>query len=244
MRPSDNFALEFYRRQKRLKELSAEQAKKPPKDNPIPGGPKVRVNHFSNEKEFVARIKGVGSLISYVGIPAESVEVRKREIRNRADKFTSGRKSSVKTSYRISKIARLTSLSNAYLLFLFSKGVPRLGQPPRPVLEPAIQAPWNKREIAELVAKAIEAESKGQHYKSKRFLTQAGARAAKACRDWFDDPRNNWAPNAPSTIEHKGFDYPGVDTSIMRAAITHLEKEVPSGTVAPVVITPEGIPPV
>jgi len=236
--PKDNFALEYWRLQKRIKELSKEEAKKYPKDNPIPGGPKVRINHFSDTNEFVARIKGVGQLISYVGIPAESTEVRRRAIRNRADKFTSTRKSRQKTKNRLVSIAELTNLSNAYLLYIFSKGSPRLNQPPRPVLEAAIQAPWNRKEIADLVAKAIDAESKGQHYKSKEFLTRAGARAARACREWFDDPRNRWAPNAPRTISQKGFNYPGVNTSIMRNAITHIEKPSSSGTMTPITSGP------
>lgn len=223
-------AIDYLKVNQKRKTTSQTDEIKPPKDDPR--GAVVRVYRFSNEKEFSARIKGIGELVSYIGIPAGgSIRERVQNIYKRSTRFTSSKKKSQAQKEKLLKKAfSNVTLSNAYLLFLFSKGQPRIGQPPRPVLEPAIQAPWNRKEIAALVASAVEAEINGQHYKSKQLLTRAGARAAKAAREWFDDPRNGWAPNTEAVAMAKGFNRPGIDTESMRKAITHFEKPV-SGTV-------------
>lgn len=226
-------SIEYLKINQKRKTTSKADEIKPPRDDPK--GAVVRVHHFSNEREFYAKIKSIGGLASYIGIPAGgSPEERAESIHKRSTKFTSKRKKSVTEKERLLKKAfSKIALSNAYLLFLFSKGQPHIGQPPRLVLEPAIQAPWNRKEIAALVALAVEAETNGQHYKARQLIIRAGARAARAAREWFDDPRNGWAPNAESVAKAKGFNKPGIDTESMRKAITHFEKPV-SGTIAKV----------
>jgi hypothetical protein len=56
-------------------------------------------------------------------------------------------------------------------------------------------------------------------------LNRAGQVAENAARNWFVNPKNGWAPNAPSTIRRKGSDKPGIDTGEMRKALTHLVVE-------------------
>jgi hypothetical protein len=50
-------------------------------------------------------------------------------------------------------------------------------------------------------------------------MQRAALAGQNAARKWFTDPRNNWKPNALSTIRAKGSDKPGIDTGAMRAAI-------------------------
>lgn len=186
----------------------------------------VSVARISNTGDFLARIKGIGGIATYVGIPAASPRSRTKDIRERAAKFVSGKKKSKATKKRLKKIAKINTETNAQLLHYFSKGSVLRKQPPRPVLEPAIHADGNKQEIAALVAEAINFEINGQHYESKLKLKSAGARAAKAARQWFTDPRNGWADNAFRTQQRKGRNSPGLDTEIMRRAITHVEREI------------------
>ncbi len=187
----------------------------------------MTVTKVNESGDFLARIKGVGGLATYVGIPANSARNRIDLINKRAARFHSQRKKRRELKDYLISPTFTSFMSNAEVLAKFTRGSPLTNQPPRPVLEPAMHAEGNKEEISALVAESVSLYSKGQKYKSKLKLKSAGARAAKAARSWFTDPRNNWAPNAPKTIRAKGRDAPGLDTEIMRAAITHVEKEVP-----------------
>lgn len=113
---------------------------------------------------------------------------------------------------------RKETINNASLLFVHTHGSPLRGIPPRPVLEPAI--PANKALINPHMAKAAAAMQKGDPNTAERELRLAGTAAANAAKRWFTDPRNNWAPNAPSTIKAKKSDQPLIDTGQLRRAIT------------------------
>lgn len=214
------WVLEYWKNKQKVKESSSTQRQ-------APRSTQVSVTKYTDSENFVARIKGIGSLISYVGIPAAPATDRSKRILGRAVRVTSTRKQAKLRKKLLLKAATANILTNANLLYLFSKGSPLNSQPPRPVLEPAILAPWNKKIIAKLVAEASEAYAAGRKYESKQKLKSAGAAAAKAAREWFDDPRNGWPRSAPSTILKKGGkDEPGILTGVMRNAITHIEKEV------------------
>lgn len=230
----DSIALEYWREKKRRQQISEELAKKPPKDSTKSTDAPVRVNYFSNAGEVFQRMKTVGKNVLYVGIPSNVLETRTMRIANRVEKFTSKRKKSQREAARLAKVSSKSSLSDAYLLYLFERGSRLTGQPARPVLKPAIHAPWNKKEIAALIAKSVEEEAKGQHYKAKQTLMRAGRRAVRAAKDWFDDPRNGWAPNSASVFAHKGFDKPGIDTGSMRDAITFWLKQATEGASTPI----------
>lgn len=179
-----------------------------------------------DSEEFLTRIKGIGQLATYVGIPASSSRDRSSDLIGRASKIISPRKSRQRLKAKLANLAHSNTTSNAQLLYYFSKGSPLKGQPPRPVIEAAIHAPWNQRKIADKVAMAIQAHSQGKFYQSKVYLKSAGATAAAAAREWFYDPRNGWAPNAYATIRKKESEIAGIDTDVMRMAITHTEKEI------------------
>ena len=77
---------------------------------------------------------------------------------------------------------------------------------------------------AELKA-AAQASLNNKPGEAKRHMRMAGMVAQNAVRAWFVDPRNNWAPNAPSTIRRKGSAQPLIDTGELRKAITYVVDE-------------------
>lgn len=111
-------------------------------------------------------------------------------------------------------------INNASLLFLHTHGSPINHIPPRPVLEPAIEA--NRALITPELAAAARAVIAGDAQAATAHLRRAGIIGANAAKRWFTDPRNGWAPNAPSTIRAKGSDKPLIDTGQLRRAITSI----------------------
>lgn len=116
-------------------------------------------------------------------------------------------------------------VNNAELLYLFTEGSPARKQPPRPVLQPAIMAEGNREPIARELGLSTEAALRGDRAAANLHVRRAGLAGQNAARSWFTDPRNNWAPNAPSTIRAKGSDQPGINTGAMRGAIVFVTKE-------------------
>lgn len=110
--------------------------------------------------------------------------------------------------------------TNAQKLYYNSMGSPLKKIPSRKVLEPAIEDKLdeigfelNKGVVMGLVA--------GEEEMDKAY-NRAGLMAQQACVNWFDNPKNNWAPNAPYTIKQKGSDSPLIDTGEMRKSITYI----------------------
>lgn len=108
--------------------------------------------------------------------------------------------------------------SAAYQMYLHSEGSPLWRIPPRPVLEPSIAE--NRKEIATAMKGAVEAAVTGGD--PTPHLNDAGMIAETRAKEWFDNPKNQWPPNAQSTIDSKGSDHPLIDTGSMRASITHV----------------------
>ena len=92
--------------------------------------------------------------------------------------------------------------------------------PPRPVLDPSIEA--NKEPIAKQLQQATVAALDGNQQEADNALHRAGIVAENAAKAWFEDPTNKWPPNSPKTIARKGSDSPLIDTGEMRKAITHV----------------------
>lgn len=97
--------------------------------------------------------------------------------------------------------------TNAQILYTNTQGSALQHLPARPVLEPAIAA--HQKEISELLATAAAFILNGNPVAAKAALKKAGLYGQNAARAWFDDPRNGWAPNAPSTIAAKIRKTPG-----------------------------------
>lgn len=113
--------------------------------------------------------------------------------------------------------------SKAHSLYIQSHGSALWHIPPRPVLEPSVEA--NKDRIGKQLAKASTAAIQGDDAKRDLFLERAGQVAENAAKRWFENPENGWPPNSPVTIARKGSDKPLIDTGEMRKAITHIIQE-------------------
>jgi hypothetical protein len=116
-------------------------------------------------------------------------------------------------------------INNAELLYILSRGSVLQKIPARPVLEPAIQAPDNKRNVSAELKLAAQGVLEGRPEDASLHLDLAGQVGENAAKRWFTDPRNAWQGNAPSTIKQKGSDRPLIDTGEMRRAITHVVEE-------------------
>jgi hypothetical protein len=112
------------------------------------------------------------------------------------------------------------SYDAAYQLYIQSHGSPLWHSPPRPVLEPSIDA--NKDRISEQLGNAARAALDGDEQKTLVALKKAGMVAQNSARAWFVDSANNWPPNAQATIDAKGSDRPLIDTGEMRKAIIYV----------------------
>lgn len=117
---------------------------------------------------------------------------------------------------------RGTPYSKAYELYIRAHGSPLWRAPPRPIIEPAIEDPENKKIIAENLKKAAQAALDEDRNQALIELKKAGITAQNVVRDWFTNPKNNWAPNSPFTVERKGSDRPLVDTGELRKSITYV----------------------
>lgn len=111
--------------------------------------------------------------------------------------------------------------SQAYEMYMQTHGSPLWNSPPRPVIEPAIEA--NKEEIGGLLREALTNALDGRPFEVA--LKKAGMKGQNVVRAWFVDPRNGWAPNSPVTIARKGSERPLIDTGEMRKAITYIVRD-------------------
>jgi hypothetical protein len=82
-----------------------------------------------------------------------------------------------------------------------TNGSPLHGIPARPIIQPAVEDPDNKAGYLEPMERAVKHMLDGKTDAALGDLNRAGMIAQNAVRDWFTDPKNNWAPLSPRTIE-------------------------------------------
>lgn len=116
-------------------------------------------------------------------------------------------------------------VNNAQLAYIHTNGSQVRGIPARPIIEPALEAPGNKEPITDELKQAASAALDGKPTEVTLHLKRAGMTAQNAVKGWFTDPRNNWAPNAASTIKRKGSDKPLINTASLRGAMTYVVEE-------------------
>ena len=134
----------------------------------------VNLSTIDNAQKLEAAVSDILKLDVYVGIPEE-----------KAPRRGSG------------------EISNAQLMYIHTHGSPVRNIPARPVIEPAIEAENNKAMIADELEAAARMALAGNVPEAMKHLKLAGQTGASAARDWFEDPRNNWAPNAMATVRAK-----------------------------------------
>ena len=189
--------------------------------------------------EIHAGIAAMNGADALVGIPEG--DDRQDALKLRAMAMALSKKGTLTKKARKFLRAAQNPISNAELLFIFSNGSPLRGQPPRVVIEAAIEADPTKDLIAKELAAASVAALNGDESGMMEHLDRAGQIGESASKAWFTDSRNGWPQNAPSTIRAKsgksvmgpvglvGMDAsldamntPGIDTGQMRRAITHI----------------------
>jgi hypothetical protein len=171
-------------------------------------------------KDIHAGITALNGSDVLVGIP--EWDNRQDSLKARAMAMALTKKGKLTKKARKFLRAAQNPISNAELLFIFTNGSPLRGQPPRPVIEAAIQSDPTRELIAKALANAAVSALDGDEKGLVRNLDHAGGLGEHASHDWFTNPDNGWLPNMPSTISAKGSDSPGIDTGQMRRAITHV----------------------
>lgn len=114
-------------------------------------------------------------------------------------------------------------ITNAELAYIQSKGSPVNNIPPRPFLEPSIEA--HKEKIAKIQAQAFKAALEGKQAEVTITIGKVGMLGQKCAKDWFTDPANHWPANSPITIARKGSDKPLIDTGALRNAIVYVVRK-------------------
>jgi hypothetical protein len=106
-------------------------------------------------------------------------------------------------------------------MYIQAHGSPLWNVPPRPIIEPAIEA--HRQELAELLRQALVNALEARPFIQE--LRKAGMKGQNVTRAWFVDPRNKWPPNSPRTIAEKGSDRPLIDTGELRKSITFVIRD-------------------
>lgn len=172
--------------------------------------------------EIAKRLKILTELEAYVGIPEETSSRGSKGINNAELLYIQShgaRKKAMREEMQESMDSGKT-YSAAHSLYIQTHGSPMWHIPPRPVLEPAIE---DKLEpIAVKLKEASQEALKGNLPGVEQNFHKAGMIGEDAAKGWFENPKNNWPPNSPKTIQRKGSDAPLIDTGEMRKAITYL----------------------
>src|SRR5580700_5651391 len=165
----------------------------------------------------------------YVGIPeAKDRRAKGQEIGNAALAFilTHGvRNIDARRRVGAAMINRRIDFEAATRLYMRSHGNMAFNIPPRPIIEPALEAADNRQAITRELGAAAKATLDGATQTAITFLKRAGMEAQNRVRAWFTDPRNNWAPNAPSTVRRKGSANPNIDKGELRKSIVYVLSE-------------------
>lgn len=188
----------------------------------MPIGPNITLSRKSGKAGLDKSLGQIERMATFVGIPAANASRRREKMASLAGSISGTSKSAKKKAKRAANAAA-KNITNAEILFVNSKGSMLRKIPARPVLEPAIAADDGaiSHELGEM-AKAVMANDMPE---AKKRLKQAGIAGQNAARAWITDPRNGFAPNSPRTVKQKGSAQPMIDWGIMRAAITHVERE-------------------
>jgi len=112
--------------------------------------------------------------------------------------------------------------NEAMSLYITAHGSPLWKIPPRPIIEPAIEASGNKERIEEDLKIAAQHMLAGDSANAVDALHRAGTDAMNIVKLWFDDARNNWPDISDKTKKAKGSTKILVDSSQMKNAITYV----------------------
>lgn len=186
----------------------------------------MNIQESGSIEEIKKRLEEIAKTRILVGIPedSESAEQRKKEENEAYQKHTDEfiREHNITDEKKIKKLKnrKINDLTNAQKMFINSRGSPATNMPPRPVLEPAIEDKFDQ--ISEVIKQGAIKGLEGDMEGFRQDYDLAGLMGQTASINWFDNPKNNWSPNAESTIKKKGSNAPLIDTGAMRKAITYV----------------------
>lgn len=104
--------------------------------------------------------------------------------------------------------------------YIFSKGDPYWHIPPRPFLEPSVEA--NLPFVAAQMGEILKAALKGKKALVRMESQKLGLFLQSKAKEWFTDPRNGWLPNSKLIAKLKGSDKPLIDTGQLRNSIHYV----------------------
>lgn len=111
--------------------------------------------------------------------------------------------------------------SVALQMYLHAHGSAMMHAPARPIIEPSIK---DKQDVvSDRLAQIGVAAMQGADVRGS--LTSLGQFCASNAQKWFTNPKNGWAPNAPSTIKAKHSSKPLIDTGVLRQSITYIVED-------------------
>ena len=129
--------------------------------------------------------------------------------------------------------AEKQTYNNAQILQIMEYGSPINNIPKRELLEPVVNK--HSEELSKELQKIIEAIFSNDEAKADMLMQRLAIRVENWCKQFFVDPDNGWAPNAPITIhggwmrnkvsgkpvyiKGKGSDRPLIDTGSLRSSI-------------------------
>jgi hypothetical protein len=188
----------------------------------------VTVHHKTNVsvEELKKRLVEMSKIRVMVGITADDTERKEEGINNASLLYiqTHGARRKSMRDEMQQKMDEGYKYSEAFSMYIHSHGSPLWQIPPRPVLEPAIKDCKDK--IATRLTKAFKAAIQGDTAGVIKGFDSAGLYAAKHSIDWFQNPKNHWPPNAPSTLRQKKSTVPLIDTGELMKSIKHTIRRV------------------
>jgi hypothetical protein len=166
---------------------------------------KVSVSGTDRSGTLKKLLDGISRMEVYVGIPEEKADREGGGPSNAQLAFihTHGARAASMRREMAGEMDKGQSYSAAHQLYVSAHGSPLYRVPPRPIIEPAIEAEGNKEPIAEELGAAAKAVLDRKPAEAKRHLTKAGMLGQNAARGWFTDPRNEWPPLAWRTLLRK-----------------------------------------
>jgi hypothetical protein len=127
---------------------------------------------IKDEKKLLEDIKRIAEVGIYVGIPEEK------------------------------NIREDGKMNNATLLYIHTNGSEKRNLPPRPLIEPALEA--NDDKIAADLAEVSRLLLDGNYNAAKKMMHTTGKDALNMITDFYDDPsQNQWPRNQDATVRAK-----------------------------------------
>lgn len=178
----------------------------------------TEISKMSKMEDASKKLLGLNDLAIYVGIPEEKSSRGGTGITNAELGFIQSN-GVFKSGYESTQ-QYIKGMPPSMKAQLLEQGSPLYRIPPRPFIQPALNA--HKEEIISSLERTARMALSSGSTSVISSLNKLGLRCQNWVRRWFTDPANGWAPNAPSTIKKKGSSRPLIDTGELRKSISYV----------------------